>query len=134
MAFANINSDTNLSALVPCASAKLDQKTTNIFSCTVLVTVIIAETYLTVSLILLTKILETFPQQTFVIYYYIVVPVSPLTLIISKLSQQYPYSNQPHVSSRFRQTKLLSPPATLFTVHIFIFVAYVHCLLFSPNM
>ena len=85
MTFANINLDTNFSVLVPCASAKLDLKTTNIFSYTALVIVIIAETSLTVSLILLTEILEIFPQQSFVIYYYLVIPVSPRFIIESTI-------------------------------------------------
>ena len=74
------------SAPVPCTSAKLDLNTTNIFSCTALVTVIpIADTCLTVALMLLTWILETIPQRALVIYHFMVyvIPVSSLTLVVS---------------------------------------------------
>ena len=51
--FANIDLDINFSAPVSCASARLELKITNTFSCTAHATVVIAETSLTVPRMLL---------------------------------------------------------------------------------
>ena len=78
-------------------------KITNTFSCTAYVTVVIAETSLTVSRMLLMQIPKTSAQPTFVICYCMVIPASLLILTITSLNEQYLSESQHRISSGSKQ-------------------------------